>query len=199
MIYPVLNSISDALNGFMLEKWGATANGTSEIVQLNNIAAINEDKNDLQDKIIITLIKTEEEPTLKNGPFYTRKNSTGIEKHHPAVNLNMYLLFSITKKNYREALQLLSDTVLFFQFNKAFLSKGSNESDENRSHKIFIEMFNMELPEIFELWSNLGNKQFPFIIYKARVLKLLDQEHFKSAHLIKSTSVKAGERHKETN
>ena len=186
MIYPALNSIADALNEFMFNKWGATANGTSEIVQLNNIAAINDDKNDLQDKIIITLIKTEEESTLKNGPFYSMKDKMGVEKHHPAVYLNMYLLISITKKNYKEALQLLSDTVLFFQFNKSFKSK---EAAEDLSCKILVDMYNIEMQEIFELWSNLGNKQFPFIIYKARVIKLLDKDHFKTASLIKSTSV----------
>lgn len=191
MIYPALNSIADALNEFMFNKWGATANGTSEIVQLNNIAAINDDKNDLQDKIIITLVKTEEESTLKNGPFHSMKDKAGIEKHHPAVFLNMYLLISITKKNYKEALQLLSDTVLFFQFNKSFESKIGEEAAVERSFKIMLDMYNMEMQEIFELWSNLGNKQFPFIIYKARVIKILDKDHFKTAHIIKSTSVKA--------
>lgn len=191
MIYPALNSIADALNEFMFNKWGATANGTSEIVQLNNIAAINDEKNDLQDKIILTLVKTEEEPSLKNGPFYSVKDKAGIEKHHPAVYLNMYLLISITKKNYKEALQLLSDTVLFFQFNKSFESKVGEEAADAHSYKILLEMYNLEMQEIFELWSNLGNKQFPFIIYKARVIKILDKDHFKTINIIKSTSVKA--------
>ena len=67
MIYPSLNTIADQLNTSLFEKWGATINGTNEIVQLNNIANINDEKNDLQNKIVLTLLKVEEEKTLKNG------------------------------------------------------------------------------------------------------------------------------------
>lgn len=188
MIYPILNSISEELNTFMFKKWGTTTNGTNRIVQLDNIATINDEKNDLQDKIIITLIKTEEEPTLKNGPFYSRKDSA-THKHHPAIFLNMFLLFSITKKNYKEALQLLSDTMLFFQAQKVFKGNLPEEEGEGETFKIFTDLYDIPMQEVFELWSNLGNKQFPFVLYKARVIKLIDNDQFKTAHLIKTTNV----------
>jgi hypothetical protein len=189
MIYPILNSIAEELNNFMFNKWGTTTNGTNQIVQLNNIATINDEKNDLQDKIIITLIKTEEEPTLKNGPFYSKKSDSETLKHHPAIFLNMYLLFSITKKNYKEALQLLSDTILFFQSQKVFQGNLGDDPDSEDVFKIFIDLHDLPMQEIFELWSNLGNKQFPFILYKARVVKLIDNNQFKTTHLIKKTNV----------
>lgn len=189
MIYPSLNGIVEELNQFMFNKWGTTTNGTNVIVQLNNIANINDEKNDLQDKVVVTLIRTEEEPTLKNGPFYSNTNGSTTIKHHPAIYLNLYLLFSITKKNYKEALQLLSDTIMFFQSHKVFevpITNGSNTVDV---FKIHMDLHDIALQEIFELWSNLGNKQFPFILYKARVLRLIDKDHFESANLIKTTKI----------
>ena len=61
MIYPSLNTIADELNTSLFEKWGATINGTNEIVQLNNIANINDEKNDLQNKIVMTAWVAERE------------------------------------------------------------------------------------------------------------------------------------------
>ena len=173
----------------MFNKWGTTINGTDQIVQLNNIATINDEKNDLQDKIIVTLIKTEEEPTLKNGPFYSKRNESETVRHHPAIFLNMYLLFSITKRNYKEALQLLSDTILFFQSQKVFEGRVAEQSEIDSGFKVHIDLHDIPLQEIFELWSNLGNKQFPFILYKARIIRIFDQAKFKSVHLIETAKV----------
>lgn len=190
MIYPILNTIAGNLNDFMFQKWGSTANGTNEIVELNNIANSNDEKNELQDKIIVTLIKAEEEATLKNGNFYARCEDEKKMKHHPSINLNLYLLFSVTKKNYREALQLLSDTILFFQSRKTFKGSLSNNLAQKECYKVSLELQNMPMAEIFELWSNLGNKQYPFVLYKARYISLKDPTQFVAVPVIKKIKVK---------
>lgn len=189
MIYPILNTIAGELNDFMFQKWGSSANGTNEIVELNNIANSNDDKNDLQDKIIVTLIKAEEEATLKNGHFYAQREDEKTIKHNPAINLNLFLLFSITKKNYKEALQLLSDTILFFQSRKVFVGSLSNNSVQEERYKVSLELQNMPMAEIFELWSNLGNKQYPFVLYKARYIRLMDPTQFVAVPVIEKTRV----------
>lgn len=181
MIYPSLAIITDRLNAYIYEKWGATTNGTSEIVQLNNIANAGEEKNDLQNKIVITLIKIEEETSLKNSAFYQKKGRQEITKHHPAIHLNLFLLFSVTKKDYREALQLLSDTITFFQVHNVF-SVGLPDSgpDEAPAFKITVELHDIHFQEVFDMWSNLGNKQFPSVVYKVRLLKFLDMSEAKT-------------------
>lgn len=190
MIYPSLNTIAEQLNANIYEKWGATINGTSEIVQLNNIANINDEKNDLQNKIILTLIKVEEESSLKNGAFYIKKSPQETGKHHPAIYLNLYLLVSVTKKNYREALQLLSDTITFFQAHKVFTGQLSNKgAEEEISFKITVELHDINFQEVFDMWSNLGNKQFPSVIYKVRLLKFLDIEEQQDMHVIETIKV----------
>lgn len=187
MIYPALNIIAGQLNTYIYEKWGATINGTNEIVQLNNIANVNDEKNDLQNKIILTLVKTEEEPSLKNGAFYLKKSPQEISKHHPPAYLNLYLLASVTKKDYREALQLLSDTITFFQSHKVFSDRlPDNKPAEEPSFKITVELYDINFQEIFDMWSNLGSKQFPAVIYKVRLLKFLDSEEQKEVPVIKT-------------
>lgn len=190
MIYPSLHRIAEQLNRNIYEKWGATINGTNEIVHLGNIADINEEKSDLQNKIIFTLIKIEEEAVLKNGAFYKKKSSKNVSKHHPAVYLNLYLLVSVTKKEYKEALQLLSDTITFFQSHKVFSdAKPGNNAEEEHPVKIIVDMYDVHFQEVFDMWSNLGNKQFPSVIYKVRLLKFFDREEMKKVPVIESVHV----------
>jgi hypothetical protein len=190
MIYPSLNRIADELNSSMYEKWGPTINGTNEIVQLGNIANINDEKNELYNKIILTLLKVEEENALKNAGFYSKKPSNQIEKHHPAVYLNLYLLVAVTKKDYREALQLLSDTITFFQAKKVFTGylEGAAD-DENPSFRISIELQDINFQEYFDMWSNLGSRQFPSVIYKIRLLKMFDAKQVEEVPYIKTVNI----------
>lgn len=179
MLYPALNTISDQLNSSIYEKWGETINGTNEIVQLNNIANINDEKNDLQNKIIFTVIKVEEETSLKNANCYTKKENSQIIKQHPPLYLNLYLLVSVTKKTYKEALQLLSDTITFFQAHKIFLIQLEDERSADIEHyRITVEHHEINLQQVFDMWSNLGNKHFPSVFYKIRLLKIFDAEEF---------------------
>lgn len=190
MIYPSLNAIADQLNSNMYEKWGATINGTNEIVQLNNIANINDEKNDLHNKIILTLLKVEEETSLKNSGIYNKKPSNEIEKHEPAVYLNLYLLVAVTKKNYREALQLLSDTITFFQYKKVFTGEiPDSPAGEKASFRITVELHDTNFQDVYDMWSNLGSKQFPSVIYKVRLLKFLDAKQVQDVPTIKTVSV----------
>jgi hypothetical protein len=190
MIYPSLNTIADQLNSIMYEKWGATINGTNEIVQLNNIANINDEKNDLHNKIILTLLKVEEETSLKNSGIYNKKSGNQIEKHQPAVYLNLYLLVAVTKKNYREALQLLSDTITFFQYNKVFTGEiPDSAAGDKSSYRITVELHDTNFQDVFDMWSNLGSKQFPSIIYKVRLLKFFDAKQVQDVPSIKTVNV----------
>jgi hypothetical protein len=190
MLYPALNAISDQLNSSIYGKWGETINGTSEIVQLNNIANINDEKNDLQNKIIFTVIKVEEETTLKNGNCYTKKENPQIIKHHSPLYLNLYLLVSITKKTYKEALQLLSDTITFFQAHNIFLIQlGDGSSADDEHYRITVEYHEINLQEVFDMWSNLGSKHFPSVFYKIRLMKIFDPEEFEHVKPVEKIKV----------
>lgn len=190
MIYPSLNVVADQLNSTLYEKWGATINGTNEIVQLNNIGNINEEKNDLYNKIILTLLKVEEETSLKNAGVYSKRAANQIGKHQPAIYLNLYVLVAVTKKNYREALQLLSDTINFFQSSKVFIGHDpESASDDESSFKITVELYDTNFQEVFDMWSNLGSKQFPSVIYKVRLLRFFDAKQVQDVPTIKTINV----------
>ncbi|KAA6439410.1 DUF4255 domain-containing protein [Dyadobacter flavalbus] len=196
MIYPALKAIAERLNKSIYGKWGDTINGTGDIVQLNNIANISEEKNDLQNRIIITLIKIEEEASLKNTAFYSRitdrKKEKEVRKFNPPVFLNLYLLVSVTKKNYAESLQLLSDTIVFFQAHKNFQT-GFNENEQLPEQKVTLELHDIGFQEAFDMWSSLGSKQIPSVMYKMRLLELVDTHESTPMPVILSSNSTFGE------
>lgn len=190
MIYPALKYIANELNADIYGKWGATINGTSEIVQLDNIANIGDDASNLSNKIIFTLIKVEEESSLKNGSTYAKSATQEITRNQPAIYLNLYLLVSITKKDYGEALQLLSDTIIFFQAHRVFSEQMTgDEPDSKDSAKLAVDLYNISFQESFDLWSTLGSKQFPSVIYRLRLLKFKDTKDIKRADVVKVVQV----------
>ncbi|GGB82370.1 DUF4255 domain-containing protein [Dyadobacter sediminis] len=196
MIYPALKAIAERLNKSIYGKWGDTINGTGDIVQLNNIASISEEKNDLQNRIIITLIKIEEEASLKNTAFYSgiaeRKKEKEARKFNPPVFLNLYLLVSVTKKNYAESLQLLSDTIVFFQAHKNF-QVGDPQDEQQPEQKVTLELHDIGFQEAFDMWSSLGSKQIPSVMYKMRLLELVDTQESTAMPVILSSNSTFGE------
>ncbi|HTF20034.1 MAG TPA: DUF4255 domain-containing protein [Chryseolinea sp.] len=189
MIYPSLNTIAEKLNSSIFEKWGATVNGTNEIVQLNNIASVADEKTDLYNRIILTLLKVEEETSLKNAEIFTRKTTGRIEKHQPPVYLNLYLLVAVTKKNYKEALQLLSDTITFFQYNKVFTGEVDTSPEHKATFRITVELHETNFQDVFDMWSNLGSKQFPSVIYKVRLLTFFDATRVEDVPVVKTVNI----------
>jgi hypothetical protein len=193
MIYPALKIIVDRLNKSIHGKWGDSINGTAEIVQLNNIANISEDKNDLQNKIIITLIKIEEEAALKNAAFYSkavvREKDKKVNKFNPPIYLNLYLLISVTKKSYKESLQLLSDTIIYFQSHKNF----QVGEDDQIQQKVTLELHDIGFQEAFDMWSSLGSKQLPSVLYKMRLLEFFDPNETIQVPVVRSVTGTFGE------
>ena len=84
---------------------------------------------DLSNKIIITLVNTEEESTLKNNSNVL-KTPRGIQYIEPPVFFNLYILISSTlgqdlQDAYEFALGRLSLVIQFFQAKKSFTIKNS--------------------------------------------------------------------------
>lgn len=166
-------------------------------VILNNIADYDKSNggggvNNLDDKIIITTVNVEEESTLKNKRALFRNAVGGIDYLNPPVHINLYLLFCTTVKeqgnssdNYEMALFRLSLIIEFFQSKKLFTVQNSPYSkiatDVTISEsikeelKINMELYTLTFEQINHLWGSLGGKQVPFVMYKARLVKI--QKH----------------------
>jgi hypothetical protein len=168
MIDQTLIFIRDQINDYFMEIIQAKKVVLGHVVNLNGQTNISE--------IGLTLINIEEEPSLKNKNPYIKISEHDIAKINPPVYLNLYILISAyfgdTEENYKEALKNLSRVVRFFQGKPVFTHQNSPDLDDG-IEKILVEMVSLSFEQQNNLWSSLGGKYLPSLIYKVRPVEMI--------------------------
>ncbi len=187
MIGLALKLLRDELSNYVFQNKRPGDAITQDDVILHNIALMESDSQaDLNNKIVITLVNTEEESTLKNNSNVLR-TPKGIQYVEPPVFLNLYILISSTlgqdlQDAYEFALGRLSLVIQFFQAKKSFtvknspfttISNDSNIPQESKDElKLNVELYTLTFEQINHLWGSLGGKQVPFAMYKIRLVSI---------------------------
>ncbi|MCI5208047.1 MAG: DUF4255 domain-containing protein [Candidatus Electrothrix sp. ATG2] len=137
----------------------------------------------LRNWIYLSVVNIQEEKTLKNLPHYSVNNTSLTTTYeNPAVFINLLILMTATHKNYTAALSNLSRIIRFFQFNNVFTQDNVapnsisdptiDELDRLEAFKLIFDLYSPSLEEVNHLWGTLGGKQYPFVLYKLRMLDL---------------------------
>lgn len=187
MIGLALKLLRDELSNYIFQNKRPGDSITQDDIILHNIALMESDTQaDLSNKIVITLVNTEEESTLKNSSNVLR-TSNGVKYVEPPVFLNLYILISSTlgqdlQDAYEFALGRLSLVIQFFQAKKSFtiknspfttISGDSNIPQESKDElKLNVELYTLTFEQINHLWGSLGGKQVPFAMYKIRLVSI---------------------------
>lgn len=163
MIDVSLAFVRQVLDQYLVASFGQE-NG---IVILNNL--INPDgqipeKN--RNKIVITLVNLEYET---NKQFYGGQKNEGAQYSlvNPAVYFNLDILISASFDEYGESLKVLTAIIGFFQENPSF-SRASNPMLPTGISMLKFEIENSSSAKMQNLWTSLGAKYMPSIVYKIR-------------------------------
>ena len=184
MIFQTLEFLRRNLNSYLkIENPGLENQPNSDdIVVLGDIGLIENRKGpDINNKVVMSLVYSEEEASLKNiSPYVNRGNQSEIT--NPPVFLNLGIIFcGHYPSNYNESLIKIAQVVTFFQAKNYFtfskapildedpLILSTNEKD---SLEISVEMMNLSMEEINHLWGILKSRVLPFVMYKVRLIKL---------------------------
>lgn len=172
MLYYSLNLVKDHLNQFFDSMTDRPTLPVSQVVILENIGTVDDDKLRNLNNILITLINISEEFTLKNQPPGQRNNST-VNYRNPSVFLNLYLLFTACMNNYENALIYISHVIRFFQGNNILVPLNPPDIDSKMDGtKIVLDLFSPTFEQANYIWSTLGGKQYPYVLYKLRLVEL---------------------------
>lgn len=168
MIQKALHFTHGILDQFIKNFFGLNESS----VVLNNIIDANGSVPHLnQNKIVISLINIERE-TLK--PFYVRNQRLPDGNYadiSPTERYNLYVLITSNFDNYNETLKFLNAVILFFQTNPSF---DSNQfpSFPIELYKLDFNIEKMNYQEMHSLWTSMGAKFQPSIIYKTRLVSI---------------------------
>lgn len=170
MIAKALTFLSDFLNREIKMTYGIDEDLVTVSSLINPDGTVTEN---IENKIIISVINLEHETTVKTMGQYTSGGSNNFGKTSPPVYLNLYLLVSANydSGNYLEALKMLSTVIGIFQANTYF-TKQKNPEMESPVEKLTLEIFNLPINELSHIWSGIGAKYVPSILYKVRMITI---------------------------
>ena len=153
MIHELIPYVAADLNDFLESRFDTDNDPVilSNLVNQDGTLAIKE-----ENKVIVTLINIERDGS--NQGF-----GGGLIRGDMPVHINLYILFSSYFTNYAESLKFLSGVIGFFQANPNYILDGNT---------IKIELYNPDIKEISNLWSAVGAKYLPSVIYKFRTLNM---------------------------
>lgn len=173
MIEKAFQFTAQTLNQYIKNKFGLD----DDVVLINRIIEQNgkvPEKN--KNHIVLSLIHVEEETTKQ---FYNRMQpvSDGNYVKKPVSNrYNLFMLVTPNFDDYNEALKFLSVTMQFFQTNELI--------DATKYATIPVEIGKLEYEfqkgdgymQMQNLWTALGAKYQPSIIYKIRIITIASDE-----------------------
>lgn len=169
MISKALTFVSDFLNKEIKMTYGIDEDRVIVSSLINPDGTVTEN---IENKIIISVINLEHETTVKSlGNYAQGDNKFG--KKSPPVYLNLYLLVSANydSGNYLEALKMLSTVIGVFQAN-TFFTQQKNPEMQSPLEKLTFEIFNLPINELSHIWSGIGAKYVPSIVYKMRMITI---------------------------
>ena len=163
MISAVLQTVANELNEFFKLKFGISDERVviSNLVNQDGSAAVKD-----ENRIILSLALIQEE---KMGAYKASGSiSPGGVK---PIAINLFLLFSASfnEKLNIDATKFISAVIAFFQ-NKPVFNQQNSHGLTDGMEKLSFEIFNMSIQEQSNLWSTIGAKYLPSILYKVRVI-----------------------------
>lgn len=162
MIHTVVPSIVSSLNEFIRNE----LNLQEDMVLLTNPVDIKGNVNSqIDNKLCVFLQHLEEERLIKNGSYQTNGGM------NPPMHFSLYLMFvaNFPDPNYLESLRYISLVLEYFQGIRVFDRSNSPLLSIN-VEKVSMEYVNLDINELNNVWSLMGLKYMPSVLYKLKLL-----------------------------
>jgi len=149
-----------------------TPNGNPRVI-LGNVAALN-DPDYNEPNILLSLINIEEEVLLRNPENFFRRENSVVYKN-PPMHFNITIMFGAFRtdpdreQSYTDAITYIQKVVGFFQRNNVFTPENSQDLPAG-IEKLVFELVNLNMEQLHHLWTMLGGKYIPSVVYRMRMV-----------------------------
>ena len=174
-------------------------------VEIANVATLNDGDEFVQEKssIVLSIVNIEEDKTLRNQSLYKElvPDSSKIEKYKkPSQNLNIALLFTSYNKDqsfYSDGLDKLeyiiaylqNNNVFYFDNNSFFEQEEVDEETAKTLNKVVLDLVSLKSDQLNQMWSYLGSRYMPSVLYAMRVVKIQKEENLPSDQIIEKAKI----------
>lgn len=171
MIYESLNFLAERLNNYIQRNLISAAE--SPVILSRLVESDGKSAEGTTDKLILSLVNVEKDtlvqPFSSNG--YNANGQCIVSASPIYMNLHVILAANTKSDNYKKALKLLSSGMSFFQNNSVFDRQNSPDMPEGLE-KLIVDVENIKIQEMNNLWSSIGTKYMPSVLYKVRTVAL---------------------------
>ncbi len=148
------------------------ANVPHEIVRASNL--IEQNGNvvpDVENKVVMFLVNVERETLPYKASSGRMGSGMRFADGQPPVHLNLSVMIAanFSGRHYPDALRYLSNAISYFQRNPVFDHSNTPALDA-RIYRLVLEIENLGVNELGNLWGILGGKYVPSILYKVRMI-----------------------------
>jgi Pvc16 N-terminal domain len=145
---------------------------------------------EIDNKLVVTLINMERDYAARSQQQPMTATGTSTWQTSTPLNLNLYFLLSASfQGNYEVALQMLSSAIGFLQARPVFGPQDSALFPRGLE-RLTVEMVNLTIGDLHNIWSCNGAKYLPSAFYKMRMVTLQDAWTVDRVPVITGTSAK---------
>jgi len=170
MITQALTYISSKINATFF-----TPAGVPRVI-LGNIATLN-DAGVTESNVLLSLANIEEEVLRRNPENYIKRDTSVIYRN-PPMHFNISIIFGAylpnindLGTNYEGSIEKIQTIIGFFQRQNVFERTAFPDLPVG-IEKLNFELINLNLEQLHHLWSMLGGKYIPSVVYKMRMVAI---------------------------
>ncbi|MDW3194762.1 MAG: DUF4255 domain-containing protein [Cytophagales bacterium] len=165
ILFSTIQFVRNKLNAYFRN----TSRWAEDKAIVANVAGVQAGSDpEFSDKLLISLAHMNIEYSLFNQHGKV-SNGEQFNRVPSPLTFNVDLLFSASANKYEESLKLLSDTIAFFQSNHFYDSSNSSGLPEG-VQKLSLSVLDLDYHESSQLWSRLGAKYVPSVLYRMRLV-----------------------------
>jgi len=174
MIYQALRHISSQLNQFLIRSMTLS----EDIVVVSNLTDHSGTAtSNVKNKIVVFLVNIEKDTIPLQGGQGINSGASRAISSSPPLYLNLYVMIiaNFSGSSYSEGLKFISGAISYFQKQSVFDHHSTPDLDP-RIDKLILELQNVKFQDLSNLWSQIGGKYLPSVMYKIRMLTVDDRD-----------------------
>lgn len=191
MIDLTLKFLADEINQYLLQQPNLVI-GDLSLVMGNASRIFDTDASAVEvsmaNRAIISLVNVEEDRLSRQQELLTKSVGLSITYQQPPLFLNLSILFAMNLKSQDAALRWLSAIIRFFQHQPTFTPL-SHPALNSGIEKLTVEMQTLNFEQSNQLWSMLGGKYLPSVLYKVRQISVDENAVFGGGGFIRTITI----------